>query len=338
MFKKNRDQYKLVPLKEAKKKLVAIQKMITLTNRKNPAMSYINSFDPPYESKVTEREDGTVYVNDLCYDNEYPNGFLDVWYKKGEKNRPTVFYMHGGGFFMGHKNSGDPLTENGSKQTDFVFDLLKNGFNVVNVDYALSPDYIFPVPMIQLNRAVKYIMDNAEKYDLDMTKVFFKGGSAGADMSEIYGMALCDETYAKEMGFTPSIPKENVVGLILDEPALSTRTFMDENMNIMFECMVGGESFEECKWFDFINVPQYIKNEFLPSFIISSNKEHFFIEHTKELKEKLDEIGVTNEYFIPSKEDGEFGHGFIMQYNDNAVSKKGWDMMLAFMKKQANIE
>ncbi len=336
MFDK-KNPYKLVPLKEADKKLESIQKILTLTKKKDPMLNYINSFEPPFTPTITERENGTVLYNDLCYDTEYPNGFLDIWCKKGEKNRPTVFYMHGGGFFMGHKNVGDPLSLKGTEKTTFIDDLLDNGFNVVNVDYALSPEYRFPTQMIQLDRAVKFILDNAEKYDLDTTRVFFKGGSAGANMSELYGLALCDEEYAKEMGFTPAIDKKNVVGLILDEPALQTRTFCDTNMNVMFEGWMGGDSYDDCKWFDFIDVPKHINTEYIPSFIVSSNVQVFFEAHTRELKEKLDEIGVYNEYFIPAKEEGNFDHGFLMQYKENAVSKRGWDAMLEFMKKHADM-
>lgn len=52
---------------------------------------------------------------------------------------------------------------------NILFDkLVENGYNLVNVNYALVPDYKFPVPVIQMNQAINFLVENSEKYNLNM--------------------------------------------------------------------------------------------------------------------------------------------------------------------------
>ncbi len=70
--------------------------------------------------------------------------------------------------------------------------------------------------MVILNIICAFLNAYATEYDLSMEDVFLYGGSAGADLAEIYGMALVDPEYAQAMGFKAALTKEQVKGLILD--------------------------------------------------------------------------------------------------------------------------
>lgn len=41
---------------------------------------------------------------------------------------------------------------------------------IPNVDYALVPDYHFPVPLIQMNRAISFIDEHKDEYHINMDK------------------------------------------------------------------------------------------------------------------------------------------------------------------------
>lgn len=92
-----------------------------------------------------------------------------------DEDRPTLFYFHGGGFFGGSKNDGDPLAE--SDATALLDDICAEGFNIVNVDYALVPDYHFPTPLIQANFAFEFMMNHSEEYHINMNNVVIMGSS-----------------------------------------------------------------------------------------------------------------------------------------------------------------
>ncbi len=70
-----------------------------------------NSFEPLNTPGEGVTAIGQYKLNDIAYGTEYPNSFLDITYPDSntEIDRPTLFYFHGGGFFGGSKNMGDPM-------------------------------------------------------------------------------------------------------------------------------------------------------------------------------------------------------------------------------------
>lgn len=130
-----------------------------------------NSFEPIYTPGEGVKADGQYKINDIAYGTEYPNSFLDITYPDSDReaDRPTLFYFHGGGFFGGSKNMGDPMAA--SDATALIDDLCAQGYNIVNVDYALVPEYHFPVPLIQMNEAIRFISEHKDEYNINMDKV-----------------------------------------------------------------------------------------------------------------------------------------------------------------------
>lgn len=319
-----------MPLEEADAKLKAIQKLLF---EKSKGTMYVNSFDPAFPPQKIVREDGIILENDIKYGEQYPNSYLDIYYKESDVPRPTYFYFHGGGFFMGHKHIGDPLAIKSVNNLSFISVLVERGFNVVNVDYALTPEYRLPVQLIQMNEAIGFVMDNKEKWGIDDKNIIIGGGSAGADLSEIYGMMLVDEDYAAAFGIKCAVSKEQVKGLILDEPALSISTFNNANMYAMFESWTGEEDVINGKFSRLVDVPKHIKNDFIPCFIIASNEEPFFYEHCKELSDVLTRIGVYHEFVYPDPSLGVFKHGFISEFATNKVASDYFARQVAFMEK-----
>ena len=54
------------------------------------------------EPDSTIREDGSLYVNDIKYGDEYANSYLDITYPSEDisVDRPTIIYFHGGGYLV----------------------------------------------------------------------------------------------------------------------------------------------------------------------------------------------------------------------------------------------
>ena len=74
----------------------------------------LNYFEPLNEPQNDLKENGQYLISEIEYAKGYPNSFLDIIYpdENREADRPTLFYFHGGGFFAGSKNMGDPLAAN----------------------------------------------------------------------------------------------------------------------------------------------------------------------------------------------------------------------------------
>ena len=314
-------------------KCVPIQKMVF---ERTCGGVPVNSFEPRNTPGEHVREDGVVYVNDICYGGKYPNSHLDIFYPDTDKKkkRPTVIYIHGGGMIFGDKVSGDPLAAGSGRDIDFCVEVAKRGYNVVSPNYALAPEYRFPVQLEQVDQILQYLTEHQEQYGLDMEHVFLGGGSAGACLSEIYGAMLVNPEYAEKIGVRPSIRKEQITGLLIDEAALSVRHY-EENMNAMFGCWVGVDKPSEKEEIaTLLDAAKWIRDRYFPTFIISSNLEIWFQDSAEDLAAVLEKNNTEYEYFFRGREYDELEHGFMKRYKNNKYAKECLEQMLEFMEKQ----
>lgn len=316
---------------KADEKCVPIQKMVF---EKTLGGAPVNSFKPRNTPGEHMRQDGIVYANDICYGEEYPNSHLDIFYADKENSRqyPTVIYIHGGGFIFGDKVSGDPLAEGEGRDLDFCVEIAKRGYNVVSPNYALAPEYRFPVQLKQIDQLLVYLTEHQEEYGLDMERIFLGGGSAGACLTEIYATLLVNPEYAERLEVAPSVRKEQVIGLLVDEAALSVRNY-EENMNAMFGCWVGMDDPSENEEVSLLlDAPKWIKDTYFPSFIISSNMEIWFKDSSDDLAEVLEKNGTKYEYFYRERKYDDLEHGFMKRYAGNQYAKECFESMLRFME------
>jgi alpha-L-fucosidase 2 len=113
--------------------------------------------------------------NDVEYSR--PNGkplLLDVHVPAGEGPFAAAIVVHGGGFDQGTKRSYvGPLLEV----------LTKNGFAWFSIDYREAPNSRFPVPVEDVNAAIRWVRKNAAEYHVDPAKLALIGESAGAYLS-----------------------------------------------------------------------------------------------------------------------------------------------------------
>jgi predicted esterase len=117
--------------------------------------------------------------------------YLDHYRADGEGKHPCLIFAFGGGF--SHGNRAD------ARYMNYFDMLLKQGFDVVSVDYRLgmkftvdTPQEIGPLKGAKLMyrsvnyaaedvlRATKFILDNADKLGIDTKRIVTSGSSAGA--------------------------------------------------------------------------------------------------------------------------------------------------------------
>lgn len=56
------------------------------------------------------KDNGQYVITEIRYSDYFPNSYLDITYPDNDRDasKPTLIYFHGGGFFGGSKNFGDP--------------------------------------------------------------------------------------------------------------------------------------------------------------------------------------------------------------------------------------
>jgi acetyl esterase/lipase len=103
----------------------------------------------------------------------HPKQVLDFYKAESKEPTPLVFYIHGGGWRAGSKNSFS------AKQ------YLAAGISVVSVEYRFvqeAGDVTPPVkaPLGDAARALQFVRSKAAEWNLDKTRIGATGGSAGA--------------------------------------------------------------------------------------------------------------------------------------------------------------
>jgi len=108
---------------------------------------------------------------------------MDIWIAKSDTPTPLLICIHGGGFKGGSKNK----YHNNAK---LIQPMLDNGISVATIDYRLTDGGAnpYPIPMHDGARALQFLRYNAEKYNLDKTRIASTGGSAGGCMTLWLGM------------------------------------------------------------------------------------------------------------------------------------------------------
>ena len=185
-----------------------------------------NSFEPMRPAKRAVKENGQLMVTEIRYGTRFMNSYLDITYPNEDISvkRPTVFYTHGGGFFGGSKTMGDPMAA--GDDSNFLFeDIVKAGYNFVNVDYVLTPEGHFPDQLMQLTEAIDFCAEHAEEYGLDMTNVVVMGSSAGAILTGQYGALLANPAYREKLGIHPKICPDHIKCLVVDDAPFRTEKF-----------------------------------------------------------------------------------------------------------------
>ena len=106
-----------------------------------------------------------------------PNQTMDIFFFFfGDGPFPVLIQFHGGAFIGGHKRD---------SQCIYLINGLLRGYAVVNVNYRLIGEVIFPYPVYDVKAAVRFLRANAKKYCLDPARFAVSGDSAGAYFASI---------------------------------------------------------------------------------------------------------------------------------------------------------
>lgn len=104
---------------------------------------------------------------------EHPQQIIDFYLVDGKKQRPLAIYIHGGGFSGG---SHDRVNAR------LIKELNGAGIHFASIEYRLIGDAPLPAAHDDVIRALQFIRYNANKWNIDKSKIGATGGSAGAQL------------------------------------------------------------------------------------------------------------------------------------------------------------
>ncbi len=102
-----------------------------------------------------------------------------------DERLPVVIYLHGGGWVMGGVDTHDRLVREIAQGARAA---------VVFVDYGLSPESQYPVPVEEGYAAARYVAEHADEFNVDSSRLAVVGDSVGGNMTAVVSLL------AKERG------------------------------------------------------------------------------------------------------------------------------------------
>ena len=290
----------------------------------------INSYEPLGEPMEGVKDNGQYIITEIKYSENYPNSFLDITYpdENRETARPTIIYFHGGGFFGGSKSVGDPLAE--SDATALLDDICAEGFNLVNIDYVLVPEYHFPAPLMQTNEAFQFMMDHADEYHLDMDRVVIMGSSAGAIMTSQLGSIITNPDYAAALGISSALKPEQVKAVVLDDAPLVYDKF-SLGAKVLVGNYVKGSIFLSRDEKQKYNNILWVDSNYPDAFLLGSE---YYVD-MRAMDSALTGAGVEHALVDPLAERNlQMQHCFVASERENEVAKDAFYRMVYFIKQR----
>lgn len=260
---------------------------------------------------------------------------LDIWRPTTpfEGPRPTVLYVHGGGFRIL------------SKETHWMMALAfaRKGYVVANIDYRLVPESPFPAAVEDTFAAWEWVLDHIAEYGGDPSRVVVAGESAGANLVTALTIATCferPEPWAQDVFARGEVPIAALPACgILDV------SHPERFENIPMHRIVRDRVGEVCGGYLRGSVPSLSRDLADPLVFLESDAEPvrplppFFapvgtsdplLDDGRRLKAALDARGVENE--VPEYEGEHHAfHAFVWREN----ARKCWDDTYAFLERHA---
>ena len=197
---------------------------------------------------------------------------LDIIYPAVQLERyPVVINIHGGAFAHNTKNRG---------YRDYAVRLAGDMFVVVNANYRLSQEAIFPAQIQDMLDILRFVEQNAAEYSFDTSRVFLIGDSAGAYLSAMTECVLTNEALRKYYEFDTTI---QVKAIALNSGMFDFTTFLGPDSYFPFKKeyiyqFFGSSEIEQTEHFQYSSVFSYVTGKFCPTYIMDTDMLSFAAE------------------------------------------------------------
>lgn len=204
---------------------------------------------------------------------------LSIYRPDDNRNYPVVMMIHGGGW-----NSGTP-----DMQKALAINLAKKGFSTVTVEYRLIPEALYPAGVDDLNDAVKWLFENADKYKWDKDRIVVSGSSAGGQLAALIG------TKNRDNLIKAVINLDGISTFIEDETVQRAEKAKasGENLPVDAQWLGGVYSDRETVWKD-ASALYWVHENSAPTCFINSSIPRFHNGRDEHV-DKLDSLNIYSE-------------------------------------------
>lgn len=269
---------------------------------------------------------------DTLRDQQYREGdsdaYLDVYVPEGTATGlPTVVWTHGGAWISGDK----------SNYASYYELLASRGFTVVSLNYSLGPKHVYPTAVHQLNDAHAYIVENAERLQVDPSRIFLAGDSAGAQLSSQLATLISNPEYAAAIGVTPALRPQQLRGVVLNCGIYDVANMVGGpgiigwGVDRSLWAYTGIRSFLGTAAAEQMSTLNHVTADFPPVYISGGNADPLTDRQSKPLADKLAGFGVkVDTLFYSADHEPALGHEYQFDL-DNSDGMAAFERTVEFL-------
>ena len=216
------------------------------------------------------RPAGVSELRDEQY-GENSDTVLDLYFPPTASDgnaRPVVVWIHGGAYAAGNKRD----------VAGYLRILAARGYVTVAIGYSRAPGAQYPTPVRQANEALAFLARNANRFQIDTSRLFLAGDSAGAQIAAQLAAIISNPTYASGVGISPTITPAQIKGVILfcgvyDASAIRTDGKLGGFIRAMMWAYFGNKDFANDPRLAESAVNRHVTREFPPAFVSVGNAD-----------------------------------------------------------------
>jgi acetyl esterase/lipase len=233
--------------------------------------------------------------------------------------RPTIVWVHGGGWLAGTKTDWAP----------YYRLLASKGFAVVSVGYGLAPEHPYPRAVNEVNAALGYVVREARRLHVDPDRLVLAGDSAGAQLASQVAALTTNPAFAKQLAIEPAIEAKRLRGVLLHSGVYDAEPFTDQDVSpggpvgfgiaTLMWAYAGTKDWDSAV-FDEMSTIDFVTADYPPTFITAGNDDALTAGQSRPFAMKLQKLGVPTETaFYPPNYRPKLPHEFQFGLDTDAA-------------------
>ncbi|MDG2101955.1 MAG: alpha/beta hydrolase [Dehalococcoidia bacterium] len=132
--------------------------------------------NPLPEVEIKYVEEKKIFVNNTEIN-------IRIFSNSDDSIQPLLVNFHGGGWVLGDLDADDQMCRELSKLS---------GRKVISIDYRLSPENKFPIPLQDCYKSLIYLYENHKEFGIDKNNISICGTSAGGNLAAAVSMLVSE--------------------------------------------------------------------------------------------------------------------------------------------------
>ena len=217
---------------------------------------------------------------------------MDIYYPAKQRDKaPLVMDIPGGGW----------MVHNRPRRDGYARLYATLGAVVAVIDHRLCPKVFFPDNLHDCIDAYNFLVDNAEKYNIDPNNITVTGDSSGGHLTACIGCACSSKEYVEKLGL-PTL-KTKPVNLIFISGAFSFEIMyrIPATHTLIVRYFSGQKSRRAYRKWEFYkeSIPyNYLNADYPESYNNGGMTDLFCLGEAKRMAKKLTKAGVKNEFKV----------------------------------------